>query len=501
LFQEVSPVNVRVRYAPSPTGFQHIGGVRTALYNYLYARRTGGTFALRIEDTDRKRTDPEAVKDISETFAWLGFRWTEGPESGGPFGPYVQSERSDIYRAHAEKLVAGGHAYRCYCTPERIAKLRQEQQSGEAGEGADPSAQGYDRHCRSLTDAERRAAEAAGTPFVVRLKVPLEGCTTYTDVILGEITIENGVVNPDPVLLKSDGFPTYHLANVVDDHLMEITHIMRGQEWLPSVPIHVLLYKAFRWTPPSYCHLPMVMGKDGHKLSKRLGSTAVRDFRAKGYLPDALLNCIAMVGWSYDGTRELFTLKELEELFDLEKLSKSPGVFDYQKLEWFNGMYIRAKSAAELADLITPFMKKEGLPVSDRALLEGVAGLIRERIKTLAEVPGMVRFLFEEPAAPSLEDLVPKKSDPAAARTALSRLDALLPELNGSDEENEARLRALAEELTMKMGDMLMPLRVALTGSRVSPPLLASIRVMGIEKARSRAQRAIRIIDDQKARS
>ena len=255
-----------------------------------------------------------------------------------------------------------GLAYRCFCTAERLDALRAQQEAAKGGESGDQSLQGYDRHCRNLSEQELRAAEASGLPSVIRLKVPLEGSTTYTDLLLGEITVENKVISPDPVLIKSDGFPTYHMANVVDDHLMEITHIMRGQEWLPSVPVHVILYHALGWEPPVYCHLPMVMGKDGHKLSKRLGSTSVRDFRAQGYLPDALLNCIAMVGWSYDDSRELFTLKELEELFDIERLNKSPGVFDYQKLEWFNGMYIRAKSRKELAELIAPFMKQAGLP-------------------------------------------------------------------------------------------------------------------------------------------
>ncbi len=346
---------------------------------------------------------------------------------------------------------------------------------------------------------ERHARESAGTPSVIRLAIPLEGSTSFLDTLLGEITVENKAISPDPVLIKSDGFPTYHMANVVDDHLMEITHIMRGQEWLPSVPMHVILYHALGWTPPVYCHLPMVMGKDGHKLSKRLGSTSVKDFRAQGYLPDALLNCIAMVGWSYDGTRELFTLKELEELFDIEKLNKSPGVFDYQKLEWFNGMYIRAKTTQELADLIAPFMKEAGLPCDDRSMREGVAGLVRERVKVLSEVPGMVRFIFEEPAVPAPEDLLPKKAEPKAVIDALRRLEALLPELGGAPEAAEARLRALADELGMKLGDMLMPLRVAVTGSKVSPPLVESIRVMGVEKARRRAARAIAILE--KARS
>ena len=486
-------MNVRVRYAPSPTGYQHLGGVRTALYDYLHARRSGGTFVLRIEDTDRKRFFPEALQDIYDTFAWLGFRWDEGPDVGGPFGPYCQSERLPLYTKYAEEILRKGLAYRCYCTPERLEKLRESQQA--SGESMGDSPQGYDRHCRNISDAERTAAEQAGTPSVIRLKVPLEGSTSFTDELLGEITVENRAISPDPVLIKSDGFPTYHMALIVDDHLMEITHTMRGQEWLPSAPIHKLLFEALGWEMPVVCHLPMVMGKDGHKLSKRLGATSIRDFRAQGYLPDALLNCIAMVGWSFDGTRELFTLRELEELFDIQKLTKSPGVFDYQKLAWFNGMYIRAKSPSELAALMTPFLKAAGLPVDDLKLLEGMAELVRERIKTLAEVPAMVRYLFEEPAAPSVEDLVPKKGDPASARAALVKLDSLLPRLTGTAEESEAVLRSTAEEMGMKVGDLLMPLRIAITGAKVSPPLLPSVRLMGLEAARARVARAIRILD------
>ena len=488
-------MGVRVRYAPSPTGYQHIGSVRTALYNYLYSRRTGGTFVLRIEDTDRKRFVPEALQDIYDTFEWLGFRWTEGPDTGGPFGPYVQSERLAIYQGHAEKLLEQGKAYRCYCTAERLESLRKQQ---EAGESADPSAQGYDRHCRNLSESERKSLEASGNPSVIRLAIPLEGSTSFTDTLLGGITVENKSINPDPVLVKSDGFPTYHLAFVVDDHLMEVSHVLRGQEWLSSAPVHFILYRAFGWEPPVFCHLPTIMGKDGHKLSKRLGSASVRDFRAQGYLPEALLNCIAMVGWSYDGTRELFTLKELEELFDIEKLNKSPGVFDYQKLEWFNGMYIRAKSRTELAALIAPYLKQAGLPGDDGTILEGIAGLVQERVKVLSEVPGMVRFIFEEPPAPAPEDLLPKKADAAGTIEALHRLEALLPELDGAPDAAEARLRALADELGLKLGDLLMPLRVAVTGSKVSPPLVQSIRVMGVQEARRRAARAIAILEGAK---
>jgi len=491
-------VSVRVRYAPSPTGFQHIGGVRTALYNYLFARSRGGTFILRIEDTDRERYEPEALQDIYDTFEWLGFRWDEGPDVGGPKGPYLQSQRLELYHAHVEQLLARGAAYRCSCTPERLEKLRQDQ-------AAMKSATGYDRRCRNLTDVQRREAQGSGTASVIRLKVPLEGATTFTDVLLGEVRVENRDINPDPVLIKSDGFPTYHLANVVDDHLMEITHILRAQEWLPSAPLHRILYDAFGWEQPVLCHLPMVMGKDGQKLSKRHGATNVREFRKKGYLPAALINYLALVGWSYDDAREFFDLAELERLFSMEKINKAPAVFDYQKLEWFNGSYIRKLSPREFADAIRPILEKAGFlaaaaPEVD-ALLLAIAPLIQERVKLLSEAPAMVRFLFEEPAPPAPEDLVPKKSSPAKALEALTRVEALLAELPDSAEETEKRFRALGEELGMKLGDLLAPLRAAVTGSKVSPPLFESIRVMGVARARARAAAAIKILGDYATRS
>ena len=277
-------MNVRVRYAPSPTGLQHIGGVRTALFNYFFARTNGGKFILRVEDTDRERYSDESLQDLYDTLDWLGVKWDEGPVVGGPYGPYIQSERFAIYQEYAKKLVDMGKAYYCYCSAERLEALRQKQIEEKS------PVQGYDGHCRDLTAEQRAELEAQGIKPVIRLKVPREGSTTFHDVLMGDITRENKDISPDPVLLKSDGFPTYHLANVIDDHLMGITHIMRAQEWIPSGPLHVILYEAFGWEVPTYCHLPMVMGNDGHKLSKRHGSTSVRDFRKKGYLPEALLN-------------------------------------------------------------------------------------------------------------------------------------------------------------------------------------------------------------------
>jgi glutamyl-tRNA synthetase len=483
---------VRVRYAPSPTGFQHIGGVRTALFNYLFARASGGRFILRIEDTDRERYQPEALADIYRTFEWLGFHWDEGPDLGGPCAPYTQSERVELYRQQAEHLVQAGQAYRCYCSPMRLEQLKEEQR--KAGRPL-----GYDRHCRRLEEEERRRLEAEGLRPVIRLKAPLEGTTVFEDLLLGRIETANRDINPDPVLLKSDGFPTYHLANVVDDHLMGITHILRAQEWLPSTPLHVLLYSGFGWQPPAYCHLPMVLGQDGQKLSKRHGATRLVEFREKGYLPEAILNYIALLGWSYDASSEVFSLSELERLFSLERLNKAPGVFDYKKLDWFNGLYIRGLPAERLAELLLPFLQKEGLVadppgVAERERVQALVPLVRERLILLSDVGKLARFLFR-PVAPAVEDLVPRKLERAAAAEALRRSERLLEGFaERSDEDNEARFRALAEELGLKLGDLLMPVRVAVTGSRASPPLFESLRLLGEVETRHRLRAALELL-------
>jgi glutamyl-tRNA synthetase len=487
-------MKVRVRYAPSPTGFQHIGGVRTALFNYLFARARGGRFVLRIEDTDRERYRQEAMEDIYKTFDWLGFHWDEGPDIGGPLGPYVQSERVELYREHARKLVDGGHAYPCYCTQERLEELK----AAQRGRGA-PT--GYDRRCRDLSPGQRRELERQGAVPVVRLKIPLEGTTVAEDELLGTIETRNSEVSPDPVLLKSDGFPTYHLANVVDDHFMQITHIMRAQEWLPSMPLHVLLYAAFGWQPPKYCHLPMVLGADGQKLSKRHGATRVYEFKEKGYLPEAVLNYIALLGWSFDDSREFFTLKELQELFSLDRLNKAPAVFDYKKLDWFNGMYIRKAGSRRLSELLLPYLQEPGWiaeAASERELefVEKLLPLVRERLTVLSDVRSLVGFLFEEVAAPAAEELIPKRLDRSRTAELLRTACSLLEGFDRhSDEENEGRFRRAAEELGVKLGDLLMPVRVALTGSRVSPPLFESIRALGSERTLERVQNALRKLE------
>ena len=304
-------METRSRYAPSPTGFQHIGGVRTALFNYLFSRATGGKFILRIEDTDQTRYAAEYETNLYDTLDWLGIDWDEGGPRGGPYAPYIQSQRSELYREYADKLVKSGHAYYCFCDEERLERIRKIQTMNKMPPG-------YDRHCRNLTQEEIDANIAAGKPYVIRLKVPLEGTTVFHDVLLGTIEWKNEDINPDPILLKSDGFPTYHLANVVDDHLMKITHVMRAQEWVPSTPMHVLMYQAFGWEHPDFCHLPMVMGNDGHKLSKRHGATSCNEFRNNGYLKEAIINYVAMLGCSYEEGRDMFSLQELGERFNPE---------------------------------------------------------------------------------------------------------------------------------------------------------------------------------------
>jgi glutamyl-tRNA synthetase len=492
-------MQVRVRYAPSPTGLQHIGSVRTALVNYLFARANGGAFILRLEDTDRTRYSDEYVKNLYDTFKWLGFYWDEGPDVGGPYAPYVQSERFPLYAARALELVEAGAAYYCFCSEDRLAELRARQ--GDS----DTSDLGYDRRCRSLDPAEAASRVASGEKAVIRLKIPLGGATRFRDALLGDIEWKNEDLSPDPVLLKSDGFPTYHLAAVVDDHLMRITHVLRAQEWIPSAPLHMIMYAAFGWEPPELLHLPMVLGQDGHKLSKRHGATAVDEFRKAGYLPEALVNYVSHLGCSFEDGRDLFPLSDLERLFKVERLNKAPAVFDYQKLEWYNGQYIRMKSDAELRDLVMPYLEEAGIVAGDaagaaapsfEATVLGAMPLVKERLRFLSDAPIMMRYLFDEPPLPAAEEFIPKKLDRARAAELLAAAGSLLPSCDLADlESTEARYRAEAERLGAKFGDLMMPLRVAITGSRVSPPLFESIRLVGVPKAAERIARALKSLE------
>jgi len=316
---------VRVRFAPSPTGYLHVGGVRTALFDYLLARHTGGEFVLRIEDTDRKRYDPEACREIYESLRWLGLDWDEGPEKGGPYGPYVQSERSALYREHADKLLAGGHAYRCFCTPERLAELHKQQEAAKSAKV------GYDRHCRDLPQAEVEKLLAAGTLFTVRFKVPAGRVVAFDDAIRGRIEYRCDLLE-DHVLLKSDGYPTYHLAHLVDDHVMQISHVLRGEEWIASTPLHILMYEAFGWTAPVFAHVPVILAREGGKLSKRKGAVSALEYKAEGYLPDAMVNFLALIGWAPGDNREKMSRKELVEAFTLERVS--PNSWTQRPRNW-----------------------------------------------------------------------------------------------------------------------------------------------------------------------
>ncbi len=517
---------VRVRYAPSPTGMQHIGGVRTALFNYLFARSKNGKFILRLEDTDRTRYDEKYVQNLYDTMSWLGIDWDEGGDKGGAYGPYVQSERFELYKKYAMQLIENGEAYYCFCDAERLDRIRKIQTENKMPPG-------YDRNCRHLTAEEVKANLDAGKPYVIRLKVPMEGETTFEDHILGTIQWKNEDISPDPVLLKSDGFPTYHLANIVDDHMMHITHVMRAQEWIPSTPLHVQMYKSFGWEHPEFCHLPMVNGADGKKLSKRHGSTSLNEFRARGYLPQAIVNYVALLGCSYEEGKEFYTLEELAKAFKLEHLNKAPAVFDYKKLEYYNGNYIRMLSAEELYKWTLPFITgtgdatleinpenpqpkpKVGPEYSGVALggdgrpycvdksmnmstedvektLLGLMPLIQERLHFLCDAAEMVHFMFTEPAVPPSDQIIPKKLDVAKTKEVLEAAKTFISEIFGkTHDEAEVLAKENAEKLGIKLGDFMMPIRMAVTGSRVSPPLIGSIWVLGKEKSLARIERTL----------
>ena len=475
-------MSVRVRYAPSPTGRQHVGNVRTALFDYLLARSCGGAFVLRIEDTDRRRFDPGALQDVYDTLSWLGLRWDEGPDVGGPYAPYVQSERLDRYRAVAERLLQEGRAYRCYCAAERLERVR-------------AANNGYDRRCRNLTPAEHAARARSAAPSVIRFKVPLEGATRYEDLLLGTIERRNADLNPDPVLLKSDGFPTYHLAAIADDHAMRISHVLRAQEWVSSAPLHLLIFAACGWQPPRYAHLPAVNGPDGKKLAKRHGATGIGEFRRRGFLPAALVNYLALLGWSPGDDRELFRLDELERAFSLERLGRSGAVFDHRKLEWFNGQYIRMLSPQRLAAAIAPHLQAAGIELEDREQA-ALAALLRERLTVLDEAPRRAAFLAG--GAPlTAAELVPKRLTPRRAAALLRAAAALLqePPREADDQRLEERLRELAAAQGVKFGDLMMTIRLAATGSRVSPPLFGSLRLLGGPRVRRRLAQAQATLD------
>jgi glutamyl-tRNA synthetase len=485
----------RVRFAPSPTGDLHVGGARTALFNWIVARQTGGQFILRIEDTDQKRLLGESIAGILESIRWLGLDWDEGVEVGGPHAPYVQSERLEHYHHYVQILVDAGHAYPCFCSAERLAQVREEQRARKEPPG-------YDRHCRDLSRDEVQAKLDTGETPVYRFKMPLEGETSFYDLIRGEISYESRTLQ-DLVLMKSDGFPTYHLANVVDDHMMEITHIMRGDEWIPTAPLHVQMYQAFGWEPPIYAHMPSVLRPDGKgKLSKRDGAVGVLEYKEKGYLPEAVVNYLALLGWAYDDKTEIFSIEDLIEKFNVEKVSPSPARFSFEKLEWMNQHYINhILTLDDVAARCVPFLVEAGLVDPEAAdpgteafaRVKETIALVKDRLKYLTEAPELVDFFFKaetdeyDPSA-----LVPRKTEPETALTGLQKAREGLTDVDFSDEEAlEQTLRGLAGEIGLKAGQMFMPIRVAVSGRTVAPGLFETLRVLGKEKSLERIDIAI----------
>jgi glutamyl-tRNA synthetase len=469
----------RARFAPSPTGRFHVGGARTALYDYLLARQTGGQFILRIEDTDQKRFDPNAERELMDSLRWLGINWDEGPDVGGPCGPYRQSERKAIYQRHAVELVKRGHAYPCFCSSDRLAQMRQEQQKRKQPPR-------YDGTCRSLAPSAAQARIDAGELHVIRFKTPRDGQTTAVDLIRGPITVENANLD-DYILLKSDGLALYHLAAMADDREMRITHVLRSSEWLPTFPLHVLIYQAFEWPQPIWVHLSVFLNPSGKgKMSKRHAVDAKRgvasifplDMRDEGYLPEAVNNWLALMGWSYDDRTEIFPMDELVHKFSLSKLTPSPAAVNFTKLDHFNGLYIRGLSDPELARRVQPFFTRAGLK-ADPAKLARIAPLIRERIRTLEESVELAGFFFRDEVRPA-DDLLPGKDlSPAQAAFAARRALQTIEGSAAFDDDLEASLRSLAQELGLSAGGLFGLLRLAVTGQPVSPPLLESMNVIG----------------------
>ncbi|HBK34469.1 MAG: Glutamate-tRNA ligase [Candidatus Uhrbacteria bacterium GW2011_GWE2_40_58] len=484
-------MTVRTRLAPSPTGYLHIGNLRTALYNYLLARKFHGQFILRIEDTDQARFVDGAIESLLKTFTTIGLDHDEGPylEEGnivqkGDYGPYIQSERLELYRKYADQLVRDGKAYYCFCSKERIEEVRKQQEIAKL----QPK---YDRHCLTLSTQEVQAKLDGGEPFVIRMKIP-EGETVFTDAIRGSISINHAEID-DQVIMKSDGFPTYHLAVVVDDHLMNISHIIRGEEWLSSVPKHILLYNYFGWEIPIFAHLPLILNQDRSKLSKRQGDVAVEDYLAKGYLPEALINFIALLGFNPKGDQEIYPLQELIDSFELSKVNKSGAVFDHQKLDWMNGQYIKQLTNEELVIRCKTFLEKAEMEI-DTVLFEKICFVEKDRLTRLDEIVDHCHF-YLTPSKYETDLLIWKKADKQDALSQLQQISLFIEELKenifDSLELIESSIKRYIEERDFQNGNVLWPLRVALSGKSSSPSPFELMWIFGKKHSLDRIQEAI----------
>jgi glutamyl-tRNA synthetase len=486
---------VRTRFAPSPTGRMHIGNARSALYPFLLARHTGGAFILRIEDTDQKRFNPGAEKELIDGLHWLGLDYDEGPDIGGPYGPYRQTERRAIYTEYAWKLVDLGHAFPCFCTPERLNKVRQEQIKNKQNPR-------YDGTCRNLDPSESRKRALAGERHVIRFRMPKEGSIITTDLLRGEIVTENAALD-DSVLLKSDGLPTYHLAAMVDDHLMEISHVIRGSEWLPSMPLHAHVIRSFGWEEPSFVHLSVFLKPSGKgKLSKRDTEMAMKDgysiftgdMKALGYIPEGVLNWIVLMGWGVSED-ELMTLDDMIARFDVNNLTPSPAAVNFAKLDHFNATHIRQLQTLDLATRIKPYFINENLEVDNDTLLR-VIPLIRERLVTLDDCLPFAAWFFKETVTPQPEELIAKNLSAAQSAEVARKAYAVLAGLSDIRPATaEPPLRRLVEQLGLSPNQVFGILRAAVTGRTVSPPLFESMEIVGKEKVLERLKKAIEMLE------
>jgi len=496
---------IRVRFAPSPTGYLHIGSLRTVLFDYLMAQSMKGKLILRIEDTDQKREVPGAVDKLIEILTWLGIEFDEGPHIGGQYGPYVQSQRLKIYKRYADRLLEEAKTYRCFCSAERLEKMRQEQQVNKLPPR-------YDRCCRELTEAEIKKKLAAGEKFVIRQKIPLTGETIVHDELRGKIKFANTDLE-DQVLIKSDGIPTYQFAVVIDDHLMEISHVLRGEEWISSFPKNILLYRNFGWSPPLFIHLPLTLNKGGGKLSKRQGDVAVEDYRVKGYLAEALLNFSVLLGWHPKDNAEILSLNEMIKKFDYVDLGTSPAIFDIEKLDYFNGYYIRQKPIDELVKLCLPFLINQGIMADSRQQtadgryknkftgeeinfdhIKKVVALEQERLKKLSDVGELTRFFFADKLEYTSELLIWKKMTLVQVKKNLKLIFEQLEKISDedwTDDSIEEGIMSYLKAKNLKNGEYLWPMRVALTGRQASPGPFEVAEVLGKAESLRRIKEAI----------
>jgi glutamyl-tRNA synthetase len=477
--------NIRVRFAPSPTGYLHVGGLRTALYNFLFARKNNGTFILRIEDTDRNRYVEGAVEQLMKSLQWAGLEYDEGPDKGGNCGPYMQSQRLPIYMEHAKQLVEKGNAYYCFCTPDRLKALREEQEKQKL-----PQAK-YDKHCLHLSKDEIENKLNSGTPFVIRLNVRSDQKISFDDIVRDHVEFDSNNVD-DQVLIKSDGFPTYHLANVVDDHLMGISHVIRGEEWLSSTPKHILLYNAFDWEIPKFAHLPLLLNPDKSKLSKRQGDVAVEDYRDKGFLKDALVNFVALLGWNAGDDQEFYYLDGLINKFSLERVNKSGAVFDLQKLNWLNAEHLRKLSDAHLLPLLKNELQQSefsNLDLTDEYLLNVIASM-KERVSFIKEFISICRYFYTAPVEYELKSVEKnwKPETPDQMRKLSEKFSSLI---SFAKEDCENALAAVAEELNVGKGKLIHPLRLAVSGQSTGPGVFDILVILGKDEVLRRINTAI----------